>query len=124
MDVRIGTPGIPDKKLVYQLTRSYYPPLIKAGVKIFEYTPGFLHAKSFVADDHIAVVGSINLDYRSLYLHFECGCLLVDSPLIQDLKQDCLQTYAVSHPVSMEDCRPGLLGGLVSAVLRVASPLL
>ena len=124
VDVRIGTPGIPDKKLVYQLTRSYYPPLIKAGVKIFEYTPGFLHAKSFVADDHIAVVGSINLDYRSLYLHFECGCLLVDSPLIQDLKQDCLQTYAVSHPVSMEDCRPGLLGGLVSAVLRVASPLL
>ena len=73
VDVRIMTPGVPDKKMVFLLTQSYYAQLIEAGVKIYEYQPGFLHAKSFVCDDEIAVVGTINLDYRSLYLHFEDG---------------------------------------------------
>ncbi|MDF2801616.1 MAG: cardiolipin synthase, partial [Anaerocolumna sp.] len=73
IDVRIVTPGIPDKKIVYRLTRSNYAPLIKSGVRIYEYTPGFIHAKSYVCDDELAVVGTINMDYRSLYLHFECG---------------------------------------------------
>ena len=73
VDVRLMTPGIPDKKLVFLLTQSYYEQLLEAGVKIYEYQPGFLHAKSFVCDDEIAVVGTINLDYRSLYLHFEDG---------------------------------------------------
>ena len=73
VDVRIMTPGIPDKKLVFILTQSYYRQLLEAGVKIYEYQPGFLHAKSFVSDDEIGVVGTINLDYRSLYLHFEDG---------------------------------------------------
>ena len=73
VDVRIITPGIPDKKLVFLLTQSYYEQLIDAGVKIYEYEPGFLHAKSFVCDDEVATVGSINLDYRSLYLHLSAG---------------------------------------------------
>ena len=73
VDVRLITPGIPDKKVIYRLTRSYYPTLIAAGVKIYEYTPGFVHAKSIVCDDRITLVGTINMDFRSLYLHFECG---------------------------------------------------
>lgn len=74
VDVRIITPGIPDKKMVWDLTRSYYPDLLAAGVRIYEYTPGFLHSKVCVCDDQLAVVGTINLDYRSLYLHFENAC--------------------------------------------------
>ena len=69
--IRIVTPGIPDKKMVYKITRSYYEPLCSAGVRIYEYTPGFVHAKMFVSDDMKAVVGTINLDFRSLYLHWE-----------------------------------------------------
>lgn len=71
IDVRLVTPGIPDKRMVYSLTRSYYEPLIRAGVRIYEYTPGFIHAKSYLVDDEIGVVGTINMDYRSLYLHME-----------------------------------------------------
>ncbi len=76
VDVRLILPGIPDKKLIFRLTRSYYLPLLRAGVRIYEFTPGFLHAKCYVSDDRVAVVGSINMDYRSLFLHFECGTLL------------------------------------------------
>ena len=77
VDVRIVTPGIPDKKMIFLLTQSYYAPLIQSGVKIYQYTPGFIHAKCFVCDDEIATVGSVNLDFRSLYLHFECGVFLL-----------------------------------------------
>ena len=97
VDVRMITPGIPDKKLVYRLTRSYYPTLLRAGVKIYEYTPGFIHAKSFVCDDKLCVVGTINMDYRSLYLHFECGTLMYNNPEIKQVKKDDLDT--------MEKCR-------------------
>ena len=76
VDVRIIIPGIPDKKLVYMLTESYVEPLVSHGVKVYRYTPGFIHGKVFVADDKISTVGTINLDYRSLYLHFECGKIL------------------------------------------------
>ena len=86
VDVRIVTPGIPDKPLVFRLTRSNYVPLLKAGVKIYEYTPGFIHAKSYVCDDEYAVVGTINMDYRSLYLHFECGTFLYRNDAVLDLK--------------------------------------
>jgi cardiolipin synthase len=105
IDVRIVTPGIPDKKAVFMMTRSFYEPLTKAGVKIYEYTPGFLHAKMMVADDTYAVVGSINLDFRSLYLHFECACFLYNSPVIQDIKEDILEAISVSQERTYEDCR-------------------
>ncbi len=123
VDVRIVTPGIPDKPLVFRLTRSNYAPLLKAGVKIYEYTPGFIHAKSYVCDDEFAVVGTINMDYRSLYLHFECGTFMYRTDAVADLKIDAIQTIGKSRPVSLKDCRTGLFGGLFDAVLRILAPL-
>jgi cardiolipin synthase len=124
VDVRIVTPGIPDKKVIFQLTRSYYPPLLKAGVRIYEYAPGFLHAKSYVCDDVTAVVGTINMDYRGLYLHFECGTCFYQNEIINQVKQDCLNTMEQGREISLKDTRQGFFGSLFCAVLRVFSPLL
>ena len=124
VDVRLVTPGIPDKKIVFRLTRSYYQPLIQAGVKIYEYKPGFIHAKSILADDRIGVVGTINLDYRSLYLHFECGTMMIGSSALRSLKEDCMFTFAKSKKLTIDDCRTSLFGLLLDGVLRVLSPLL
>ena len=124
VDVRMITPGIPDKKMVYQLTRSYYPALLKAGVKIYEYTPGFVHAKSFVCDDELCVVGTINMDYRSLYLHFECGTLMYANPAIAKVKADDLETMEKCRRVELSDCRTSFLGEIVNSVLRSIAPLL
>lgn len=124
VDVRIVTPGIPDKKVVFRLTRANYLPLIKAGVKIFEYTPGFVHAKSFISDDVVGVVGTINLDYRSLYLHFECGVWMYKVPALEDLKQDTLQTISQSRRVYEEDVHSKGFGRLFDGLLRVMAPLL
>ena len=124
VDVRIVTPAIPDKKIVFRLTRSYYEPLIKAGVKIYEYTPGFIHSKSFACDDRIGVVGTINMDYRSLYLHFECATLMCGSSAVMDLKKDCLETFEISKEIRHEDCRRNFFGLLFDAFLRIVSPLL
>lgn len=124
VDVRIVTPGVPDKKIAYRLTRSFYPALLQAGVRIFEYTPGFLHAKSFLCDDKIATVGTINLDFRSLYLHFECSTLLYGGEMMEDLKRDCLDTIEKSREVlfsGRRGWRP--LRDLFDAVLRALSPL-
>ena len=127
VDVRMVLPGTPDKKIAYRLSRSYYLPLMNAGVRIYEYTPGFMHAKSYVCDDTLAVVGTINMDYRSLYLHFECGVLMVGNSAIKDLKNDALQLFRISHEVTPAERRRGLLrsvtGGLIDAVLRVFAPL-
>ena len=123
VEVRIFTPGIPDKKLIYQLTRSYFPPLLKAGVKIYSYTPGFLHAKTWLVDDEVAVVGSVNLDYRSLYLHFECGAVLYGCAALTDIRRDFEDILRDSAPVQLTDCRTGFVGGMVSALLRVLAPL-
>ena len=124
VDVRLILPGIPDKKLVFRLTRSYYVPLLRAGVKIYEYPPGFLHAKCYVSDDHVAVVGSINMDYRSLFLHFECGTLLYRNSQILALRDDVLNTLRKCREVQLSDCRTNLLGTLLDSVLRLLSPLM
>ncbi len=124
VDVRIVTPGIPDKKTVFRLTQSYYSQLIKAGVKIYEYTPGFIHAKSFVCDDEIATVGTINMDYRSLYLHFECGVFMYKTSAIKDIKADSIDTIAKSKEITIEDCNRGLFIGLGQAILRGFAPLM
>jgi len=124
VDVRIVTPGIPDKKVIFRLTRSYYAPLLKAGVRIYEYTPGFLHAKSFVCDDEAAVVGTINLDYRSLYLHFECGTCFYKSTIVNEVKRDSLETIEKSREIFLKDTHQGFWGSLFCAVLRVFAPLL
>ena len=124
VDVRLILPGIPDKKLVFRLTRSYYVPLIRAGVRVYEYTPGFLHAKCYVSDDHVAVVGSINMDYRSLFLHFECGALLYRNSQILVLRDDALNTLRKCKEVQLSDCRTNLFGTLLDSVLRLLSPLM
>lgn len=124
VDVRIVTPGIPDKKMVFMLTQSYYEQLLEAGVRIFEYTPGFIHAKCFVADDCVATVGTINLDYRSLYLHFECGVYMYRTKAVMAVKQDALDTINESREIHLEDTRTGFFKGLFRVVLRVFAPLL
>ena len=116
VDVRLVLPGIPDKKLVFRLSRSYYLPLLRAGVRIYEYTPGFLHAKCCVSDDRAAVVGSINMDYRSMFLHFECGVLA--------LRDDVRRTLPQCREVQRADCRTGLVGTVLDSVLRLLSPLM
>lgn len=123
VDVRIVTPGIPDKRIVYALTRSYYLPLLQAGVKIYEYTPGFIHAKSYLCDDRIGVVGTINMDYRSLYLHFECGTLLYECDALSSLKEDCEDIFSVSRRVLPSDCHRDFPHRLFQAILRVFAPL-
>ena len=124
VDVRMITPGIPDKKLVYRLTRSYYPTLLRAGVKIYEYTPGFIHAKSFVCDDKLCVVGTINMAYRSLYLHFECGTLMYNNPEIKQVKKDDLDTMEKCRKVELSDMKTNFLGELFDSFLRSVAPLL
>ena len=94
VDVRIITPGIPDKKVVYSVTRSYYNGLARNGVRVFEFTPGFCHAKMSIVDDLMATCGTINLDYRSLYHHFENGCLYADCDAVMDTKKDFEETFA------------------------------
>lgn len=124
VDVRIVTPGIPDKKMVFRLTRSNYAPLMKSGVKIYEYTPGFIHAKSMVCDDEAAVVGTINLDYRSLYLHFENAVYFSHCDAVAAVKQDGEDVFAVSKRMTIEDTRQTFIGKLVDSVLRVFETLL
>lgn len=125
VDVRIIMPGIPDKKIVFWVSQSYYEPLIECGVKIYQYTPGFLHAKCFVSDDAVAVVGSINMDYRSLYLHFECGVWMYQSSAVQSVKEDMLQTLAESEEINMEFCRkrPAVIRPFLG-VVRLFAPLM
>ena len=123
VDVRLITPGIPDKRSAFTLTRSHYEELIQGGVQIFEYTPGFVHAKSFVCDDEIATVGTINLDYRSLYLHFECGVYFYRSSLIGDVKRDFLETQQKCTPVVNVKKRFGLINSLFYSILRLLAPL-
>lgn len=124
VDVRIVIPGIPDKKLVYTLSESYIESLVKAGVKVYKYTPGFVHAKVFLADDHVATVGTINLDYRSLYLHFECGTYLEDVDCIKEIKKDFKETIQKSHEVTKEEATPRLLKAICQAILRLVAPLM
>lgn len=124
VDVRIITPGIPDKKMVYLVTQSYYRQLVEAGVKLYTYKPGFIHSKCFVCDDEIAAVGTINMDYRSLYLHFECGVLIYKSKAVMQVKEDVLKTIEVSEIVTEENCKKNIVITLLQAILRVFAPLI
>ena len=125
VDVVIMMPHIPDKKLIYYLGRSYYADLIQNGVKIYEYTPGFVHAKMMVSDDEKAVVGSINLDYRSLYLHFECACLFYQTKAISHMENDFQETLKQCQKIQLSDVfHYPLWKRAVGRVLRFFSPLL
>lgn len=125
VDVRIITPHIPDKWYVLAVTRSYYKSLTKFGVKIYEYTPGFIHAKNFVSDDKVGIVGTINLDYRSLYLHFECGTYMYKTDCLLDVKKDFLKTLEACEEVTYEDClKVNPLRRLGRSILRLFAPLM
>ncbi len=124
VDVRIITPHIPDKKLVFRMTQSNYKKLIDAGVKVYEYTPGFIHAKSFVCDDKFAVCGTINLDYRSLVHHFECGAWMYGTECIDDMKNDFLMTVSRSQLISHKQATLGFVDRVFAEVMKVFSPLL
>ncbi|MDO5350714.1 MAG: cardiolipin synthase [Lachnospiraceae bacterium] len=118
-------PHIPDKKYAYMLARSYYRELIEAGVQIYEYIPGFVHAKSFVSDDEKAVVGTINLDFRSLYLHFECGVLMYQNPAVQAVERDFKETLEKCCRITLEDCRRyPFFKSFAGQLMRFVAPLM
>ena len=125
VDVRIITPHIPDKKTVFAVTRSNYRTLLLSGVRIFEYTPGFIHAKSISADGKVAVVGTANFDFRSFYLHFENCVLVYKSKCIQEIDADFLLTQESSQEITIKQLnKKGALYALLQAVLKVFSPLM
>lgn len=125
VDVRIVTPHIGDSWYVHAVTRSYYKSLVEAGVKIYEYTPGFMHAKSFVVDDRFSVIGSVNLDYRSLYLHLECGVWLYDARCIRDMVRDYTETLKLCQPITLADCEAvSWTRKLGRMILRIFAPLM
>ncbi len=123
VDVRIITPHIPDKKIPFALTRSNYLALIKGGVKIYEYTPGFVHAKSFVCDDEAAVVGTINLDYRSLLFHFEDAVLMFRTKAVEQLKADFDEMFRVSALQTAEDAKKSVVWRWICEIAKLFAPL-
>lgn len=124
VDVRIITPYRYDKFLVHFTTRSYYRKLIHAGVKIYEYSPGFIHSKLFVTDDEAATVGTANMDFRSLYLHFECGAVMYGTDAVKQVKEDFLSTLEVCHAISLEECHRSWSVRLIQAIIRLFAPLM
>ncbi len=124
VDVRIITPGIPDKRTVHFTTRSYYRELIASGVKIYEYSGGFMHAKTVIADGELATVGTFNMDFRSLYLHFECGAVLYGTSSITAMEADFRTALAQSRAITEADCKANLLVRLLQDVCRIFAPLM
>ncbi len=124
VEVKLVTPHRWDKRLVHITTRSYYRELLQGGVQIFEYTPGFIHSKVFVSDDRVATVGTVNLDYRSLYLHFECGVCLYGGPTVEDIRRDTEKTLAQSQPITPENFRPSFPARILQALIRLFAPLM
>lgn len=125
VDVRIITPHIPDKKYIHLLTRSFYKRLIDNGVKIYEFEKGFIHAKNFVCDDEFVVIGSINLDYRSLYLHFECAVWTFGTPIIKDVKRDFERTLKKSIAITPEWIKKRkLITRILQSLLKLFAPLM
>ncbi len=125
IDVKLILPHIPDKKYAYMLARTHYKELISEGVKIYEYTPGFVHAKNFISDDEKAVVGTINLDFRSLYLHFECAAYIWNNPIVTDIEEDFQDTLAKCHKITLKDCKSySAVGKICGKVLRLIAPLM
>lgn len=125
VDVRIVLPSHPDKWYVHMVSRSYYQTLIRSGVKIYEYQPGFIHAKMFLCDDDCAVVGTANLDYRSLYLHYENAVVLYGCPAISDVHRDILKILDESRLITTEELKTKLRGtAALTAFLKLLAPLM
>ena len=123
VDVRIVTPGIPDKKIVNQATKSYYAHLIRAGVKVYEYKRGFNHSKIVVSDDKIATVGSVNFDFRSFYLSFECGVWMYNTPTVADVLADYNSLLKESIKISLEECKVSPLTRAFRSIIAGFAPL-
>lgn len=125
VDVRVVTPHIADKWYVHLMTRSYYTQLIMAGVSVYEYTPGFIHSKTFVVDDKFATIGTINMDYRSLYHHFECGVWLYKNSAVYQLRDDFMHMLKVCEQISYEKSKKiTFFRRILRAMLRLAAPLM
>lgn len=124
VDVRIVTPFIPDKKLIQIVTRGAYPDLLEAGVRIYEYTPGFIHSKNVISDDELAVVGTINFDYRSLVHHYENAVLMYQTETIADIKQDFEDLFDVSKEISLETLQNSWYQRLLKEIMQLFAPLL
>ncbi len=125
VDVRLMLPHVPDKWYVHAVSRSHYAALLEAGIRIYEYTPGFVHAKNCVVDDRYATVGSINLDYRSLYLHFECAVFFCQGQTPLDVKRDFLETLSVCEEMTLEQQKKvSGLRKLGRSILRLFAPLM
>lgn len=124
VDVKIITPHKWDKKFVHVVTRSYYKELLEGGVKIYEYSSGFIHSKTFVSDDRTAIVGTTNLDYRSLYLHFECGVAGYDEAFAGAVKKDFEETLIKTQEITLADCKENVFKRIFTAFLRLFAPLL
>lgn len=123
VDVRIIMPGVPDKRVVYRMSRSYYPMLLEAGVKIYEYTPGFVHAKGCVIDDLVGTIGTVNLDYRSLFLHFENNSLFYRAALLKELKADFEATQKLCRERTPDNIGGSFFKWLLDGILRIFAPL-
>ena len=123
VDVRIIMPGIPDKKLVFRMSQSFYPVLLEAGVRIYEYAPGFVHAKGCVIDGTVGTVGTVNLDYRSLFLHFENNSLFYRASLLESLKADFLATQEQCRERTLENVGLSFRHWLLDGILRIFAPL-
>lgn len=125
VDVRIITPAVPDKKLVFALTRANYASLLANGVKIYEYEPGFIHSKMFLSDDRNAIVGTINMDYRSFFLHFESGTIFYGGKIVSEVKKDFLETGKVCREVTQKDyAKRSRLQKLMGNICKLIAPLL
>lgn len=124
VDVRIIVPHVPDKKMVFGITQSFYKRLMDAGVRIYEYEPGFIHAKSYIADDEYAMIGTINLDYRSLVHHFENGVWMYRCDSIKDLKSDIDDTLEKSIEITPDMLKTNLLTRFIRSVVRIFAPML
>ena len=124
VDVRIIVPHIPDKKIVFAVTRSFYQRLTDAGVSIYEYEPGFIHSKTYVADGKYAIVGTVNLDYRSLVHHFEDGVWMYRTDAIDDIRRDIEKTLSESIPITRDMLRVGLGAKFIRALVRIFAPMM
>jgi cardiolipin synthase len=124
LDVYVLVPEIPDKKLVYMMTENNYKKLIEAGVKVYKYKDGFNHAKTLIIDGKYSVIGTINTDYRSMFLHFECGNFLIDTPVVKEIEEDYLKAIDKSILVKQEDMKKiNLFKKIFSFLLSIFSPL-
>jgi len=123
VDVRVVTPHIPDKKMIFRVTRSHYKYLHDGGVKIYEFTPGFIHSKQWLSDDN-AFIGTVNFDYRSLVHHFECGVNLYDTPCIKDIEKDFEEIFAVSERIDPSKLKQNIFSKIITSVVNLFSPML